>query len=208
MAFIQTIPENQAENDVKKMYEENHADFGYLPNYVQLFSLRPHVMEAWGQFLGTLRRDMDARRYELVTLAAARALHSTYCMLAHGSVMLKEFCSTEELTRIAQDYQTADLTAADVAMMAFAEQVVMDATAVTQTHIDTLHQHGFTDAEIFDITTTAAARCFFSKTLDALGAEPDEAFMALDKNLRQALTVGRPIGSGGEKAESEKMPQI
>jgi uncharacterized peroxidase-related enzyme len=208
MAFIQTIPENQAENYVKKMYEENNADFGYLPNYVQLFSLRPHVMEAWGQFLGTLRRDMDARRYELVTLAAAHALHSTYCMLAHGSVMLKAFCSTEELTRIAQDYQTADLSPADVAMMAFAEQVVVDATAVTQTHIDTLHQHGFTDAEIFDITTTAAVRCFFSKTLDALGAEPDDAYMALDKNLRHALTVGRPIRSGGEKAESGKMLQI
>ena len=81
--------------------------------------------------------------------------------------------------------------------MAYAEQIVLDATAVTQTHIDTLHQHGFTDAEIFDITTTAAARCFFSKTLDALGAAPDEAFMSLDETLRQSLTVGRPISGSG-----------
>lgn len=200
MTFIQTIPENQAEAAVKEMYEENNVEFGYLPNYVQAFSLRPDVLAAWGQFLGVLIQDMDARRYELVTMAAARALHSTYCMLAHGSVMLQDLFSTEQLTRIAQDFQTADLTAAEVAMMAFAEQVVVDATAVTQTHIDTLHQHGFTDAEIFDITTTAATRCFFSKTLDALGAEPDEAFMALDKDLRQALTVGRPIHSGPKVA--------
>jgi len=198
MAFIHTIPEDQAATGVKKMYKENRDEFGYLPNYVQVFSLRPHVMEAWGQFLGTLSRDMDARRYELVTLAAARALHSTYCMLAHGAVMLKKFCSTEELTRIAQDYQLADLAPAEVAMMAFAEQIVRDATAVTQAHIDTLRQHGFTDTEIFDITTTAAARCFFSKTLDALGAEPDEAYLALDENLRQALTVGRSISLDGE----------
>lgn len=198
MTFIQTVPEDQAENSVKKMYEENKADFGYLPNYVQLFSLRPHVMEAWGQFLGTLSRDMDTRRYELVTLAAARALRSTYCMLAHGSAMLKELFSTEELTRIAQDYQTADLTPAEVAMMAFAEQVVLDATAVTQAHIDTLHQHGFSDVEVFDIATAAAARCFFSKTLDALGAEPDENYLALDDNLRQALTVGRLISGQGK----------
>ena len=199
MTFIHTIPEDQAEAAVKKMYEENVADFGYLPNYVQAFSLRPDVMAAWGQFLGTLSQDMDARRYELVTLAAARALHSSYCMLAHGSVMLQELFSPEQLTRIAQNYQTADLTAAEVAMMAFAEQIVVDATTVTQADIDTLHQHGFTDAEIFDITTTAAARCFFSKTLDALGAEPDSAYLALDKSLRQALTVGRPIRSTGEK---------
>jgi len=193
MTFIHTIPEELAEGDVKKMYEENKADFGYLPNYVQAFSLRPDVMAAWGQFLGTLNRHMDARRYELVTLAAARALHSSYCMLAHGTVMLQDLFSPEQLTRIAQDYQTAVLTPAEVAMMTYAEQVVLDATAVTQAHIDTLHQHGFTDTEIFDITTTAAARCFFSKTLDALGAAPDEAFMALDETLRQSLTVGRPI---------------
>lgn len=193
MTFIQTIPEELAEGDVKKMYEENKADFGYLPNYVQAFSLRPDVMAAWGQFLGTLNRHMDARRYELVTLAAARALHSSYCMLAHGTVMLQDLFSPEQLTRIAQDYQTAVLTPAEVAMMTYAEQIVLDATVVTQAHIDTLHQHGFTDTEIFDITTTAAARCFFSKTLDALGAAPDEAFMALDETLRQSLTVGRPI---------------
>jgi uncharacterized peroxidase-related enzyme len=193
MTFIHTIPEEVAEADVKKMYAENSVNFGYLPNYVQAFSLRPDVMAAWGQFLGTLSRDMDARRYELVTVAAARALHSSYCMLAHGSVMLQDLFSTEQLTRIAQNYQTADLTPAEVAMMAYAEQIVLDATAVTQAHIDTLHQHGFTDAEIFDIATTAAARCFFSKTLDAVGAEPDEAYLALDDSLRQALTVGRPI---------------
>ena len=193
MTFIQTIPEELAEGDVKKMYAENSADFGYLPNYVQTFSLRPQVMEAWGQFLGTLSRDMDARRYELVTLAAARGLHSSYCMLAHGSVMLQELFSPEQLTRIAQDYQTADLTPAEVAMMAYAEQIVLDATAVTQAHIDTLRQHGLSDVEIFEIATTAAARCFMSKTVDALGAEPDSEFMALDQTLRQALTVGRPI---------------
>lgn len=193
MTFIQTIPEDQAVADVKMMYEESIAGMGYLPNYVRLFSHRPQVMKAWGVLLGSIRQNMDVRRYELVTLAAAQALGSSYCMLAHGSVLLKEIFSPDELTHIAQDYRTADLTPAEVAMMAFAEQVVRDATAVTQAQIDTLRQHGFTDDEIFDITTTATARCFFSKTLDALGAEPDATYRALDENLRQSLTVGRPI---------------
>jgi len=193
MAFIHTLPEDQADTGVKAMYEKNIAGMGYLPNYVRAFSHRPQVMAAWGQLLGSIRQHMDVRRYELVTLAAARGLTSSYCMLAHGSVLLKETFSTEELTRIAQDYQSADLTSAEVVMMAYAEQIVVDATAVTQAHIDTLHQHGFTDAEIFDIATTAAARCFFSKTLDAVGAEPDETYLALEDELRQALTVGRPI---------------
>ena len=198
MTFIDTIPEDQASADVKQMYEENIAEMGYLPNYVRVFSHRPQVLEAWGNFLGILHSKMDLRRYELVTLAAARALGSTYCMLAHGSVIIKKFYSAEQLTQIAKDYHTADLTPAEVAMMAYAEQIVRDATAITQNDINNLRQYGFSDAEIFDIATIAAARCFFSKTLDALGAEPDAIFMALDETLRQALTVGRPI-SGQSK---------
>ncbi len=40
---------------------------------------------------------------------------------------------------------------------------------------------------------TAAARSFFSKVLDAVGAEPDERYRGLEEGLRQTLTVGRPF---------------
>src|SRR5437773_1282665 len=39
----------------------------------------------------------------------------------------------------------------------------------------------------------AAARCFFSKLLDALGVQADSTFNHLDPALREALTVGRPV---------------
>ena len=45
----------------------------------------------------------------------------------------------------------------------------------------------------FDIAATAAARCFFSKLLDALGVQADSSFSDLDPALREALTVGRPV---------------
>ncbi|MBE2224606.1 MAG: peroxidase-related enzyme [Anaerolineae bacterium] len=193
MAFIHTIPEDEASTEVQEMYDKNLQAQGYIPNYAKVFSHRPQVMAAWSNLLGSIRSNMDTRRYELVTLAAARALKSSYCMLAHGSILQAKFYSTEQMNLIAQDYHTAELTPAEVAMMAFAEQVVWDATAVTQQDIEALRTHGFSDAEIFDITTTATARCFFSKTLDALGAQPDEIYLKLDEDLRQTLTIGRPI---------------
>ncbi len=44
-----------------------------------------------------------------------------------------------------------------------------------------------------DVVLAAAARCFFSKTLDGLGVLPDASFRDLDPELREALVVGRPI---------------
>ena len=193
MTFISTIPEDEAPADVEQMYADDLNSKGYIPNYTRLFSHRPQVMAAWGNLLGSIKANMDLRRYELVTLAVARALKSSYCMLAHGSVLQQKFYTAEQLAQIARDYQTADLTAAEVAMMAYAEQIARDATAITQEDINTLRNHGFSDAEIFDIATTATARSFFSKTLDALGAQADEVYQGLEEGLRETLTVGRPI---------------
>ena len=82
-------------------------------------------------------------------------------------------------------------------MMAFAEKVAREAHAVTAADIDGLRRHGLDDAEILDVALAAAARCFFSKTVDGVGAEPDPAFAALDASLRSALVTGRPIAPPG-----------
>lgn len=44
-----------------------------------------------------------------------------------------------------------------------------------------------------DVILAAAARCLFSKTLDALGVRPDASYRDLEPDLRDALVVGRPI---------------
>lgn len=194
MPFINTIPEDEATGDTKAMYDAAKGALGYIPNYTHLFSHRPDVMSAWAGLNKAIRNNMTVRRYELVTVAAARALTSSYCMMAHaGKLMKKEGMSNEQLVAIANDYNLADLEPAEVAMMAFAEKLIRDATSITQADVDALKEHGFTDAEIFDIAATAAARSFFSKLLDSLGTTPDTAYLDYDESLRDALTVGRAI---------------
>jgi alkylhydroperoxidase family enzyme len=80
-------------------------------------------------------------------------------------------------------------------MMAFAEKVALNADHVTQVDVDALRAHGYRDEEIFDIAAAAAARCFFSKVLDALGVQADAVFHDLDPAMRAALTVGRPVAA-------------
>jgi uncharacterized peroxidase-related enzyme len=199
MVFIKTVPVAEAAGEVKRMYEEQGERLGYVPNYAKAFSLRPQVMDGWAHLLKSIRSTMDGRRYELVTLAAARALKSSYCALAHGRVLERQFFSTEDLTRIARR-DRSPLEPAEAAILAFAEKVVRQAEAVTQEDVDTLRNHGLDDGEIFEVAAAAAARCFFSKVLDALGAEPDASYGEMAPELRDALTVGRPIGRGAAES--------
>jgi uncharacterized peroxidase-related enzyme len=193
MAFIRSIPPSDAEGPVREMYERAQSQFGYVPNWAQAFSLRPRVMDGWVALLRSIRDNLSVRRYELATLAAAQALRSSYCSLAHGSVLADKVFTPEAVTAIITGNGDVPLDAGERAIMAFVEKVVRNAHEITRTDIDTLRSHGYGDEEIFDLTAAAAARCFFSKLLDALGAEPDSSFHALPPTLRVVLTVGRTI---------------
>jgi alkylhydroperoxidase family enzyme len=107
--------------------------------------------------------------------------------------------SIEQLRAITTDYRNAGLEPAEVAMMAYAQKVVLRAYEVTDADITRLRAHGFTDPEILDIAMAAAARCFFSKTLDAVGAEPDEAYAEMAEALADVLPARRPFGSAAEQ---------
>jgi alkylhydroperoxidase family enzyme len=126
---------------------------------------------------------MDLRRYEIATVAAAEAVRSSYCALAHGKVLLDKF-----------GVRPGDpLDDEERAVQDLARKVVEDATSITEVDVDRLRGFGLTDDEIFGVVLAAAARCFFSKTLDALCVQPDAAYRALEPDVRDALTVGRPI---------------
>lgn len=160
-------------------------------NFEVAFAERPDVFAAWVQLNGAIKEHMDLRRYELATLAAARRLRSSYCCLAHGSVLAQKF--GEPVREIALDHRTAGLDEVDVAVMDLAERVVDDATSIGDDDLRPLRSLGLSEAEIMDVVLAASARCFFSKTLDALGVLPDASYAALDPEVREALVVGRPI---------------
>ena len=195
MTFIDTVPEEQASGRLAEQYQATRATYGYLPNLVQAFSLRPEVFDAWQQLMATVKDGADLRRYELATMAAARRLHSSYCMLAHGKVLIDEYLDAGVVRDLAVDHHAADLDEVDVAVMDLAEKVADDASSVTQADIDRLRDLGLSDKEVFDVVLSATIRCFFSKTLDAVGAQADSAFAELGPGLVDALVVGRPISS-------------
>jgi uncharacterized peroxidase-related enzyme len=193
MTFIETVPEDAASGAVAAMYETDRQGFGHLPNLTQAFSLRPDVYAAWRQLNGAVKSNMELRRYELATVAAAARLRSSYCALAHGSILAEQFLGGEAVRAVVGGDGAAALDAVDAAVIGLADKVARDATSVTQEDVDGLRALGLTDAEILDVVLAAAARCFFSTVLDALGVAADARFAELEPGLRDTLTVGRPI---------------
>lgn len=78
MSFLKPIPIEDAVDDVKRLYDYDLEAKGYIANYTRIFSLRPEALDAWRTLQSAIRSNMRLRRYELVTFAAATALHCSY----------------------------------------------------------------------------------------------------------------------------------
>ena len=131
MSYVATVEEEGATGAAEALYAEAREAEGFVPNSTKAFSLRPEYLVGWEKLLAAIKARMELRRYELVTLAAAKALRSSYCMLAHGSVALREFCSEDELRAIAKDHRRAGLAPVEVAVMDFATAVVRGPSAAS-----------------------------------------------------------------------------
>ena len=166
--------------------------FGYLPNFTRAFSLDPRYTQRGVELNGEIKSGMDCAATSW-RHRCRPPLRSSYCTLAHGSVLVEKFLEPERGHSLLADHRTAELSATEVAVMDLAAKVADDATSIQQADIDHCRSVGLTDADILDVVLAASARCFFSKTLDALGVEPDAKYAELDPALRDALTVGRAI---------------
>ncbi|MEU8196402.1 carboxymuconolactone decarboxylase family protein [Microbispora amethystogenes] len=173
--------------DESPLYEAERSARGYVPNYLRVLALRPEVYEAWLRLGEAVREGMDLRRYELVTLTAARRLGSSYCGLAHAAVLLERFYDDAELRSIVADHRDAGLAPSDVAVMDFADRVAADPTGVTEGDVAVLREHGLDDTDILQVVLAVCLRRFFSGVLSAVGAAPDPVFGTLPAGVRAAL---------------------
>ena len=103
MAFIQTISEEQAAGLLQDQYQAARKSTGYVPNYIQAFSLCPEVYDAWGKLITAIRSRMRLRRYELVTLATAMALADGGELIVLAPAQ-KEFGEDKEIDRLIRKY--------------------------------------------------------------------------------------------------------
>lgn len=188
MTILTTPDESEVTGLAAELYAEDLEDFGYVPPHTRAMALNPEAVRAFEALIKSVAPGLGMRRYELVTLAAAGAIGSEACRLAHGQKSLK-YIDADELERIARDFRTAGLPPEEVAMMEFAERLSRDSSAMTEQDAGVLRDHGFSDREIVDITLAAAARNFYSRSLHALGVEVDVP-RAISPELKDALLAG------------------
>lgn len=172
MSILKVQSESEATGLTAEIYQADLKSMGYVPSHTKAMSINPEAYKAWQALIKAIVSSLGLRRYELVTLAAAQAIGSSHCRLAHGKKTLA-IIDEEQLLAVARNYRDAGLPLEEVAMMDYAVKLSTNAAAMKDDDTQRLRDVGFSDREIADITLAATARNYFSRALLALAVDLD-----------------------------------
>jgi len=169
-------------------YRRDLEDDGFVFSHTRAMAVNPEALLAFEQLVHAIVPSIGVRTYELVTLAAAEALKSPHCLLAHGRKALRAGALDEDqLEAVVRDPEAADLSDADLAAMRYARRLSSAADSMTDADTQELRDAGYSDRQIVDITLAAAARNYFSRALQALAVPVEVNLVGLNPRLRDAL---------------------
>ncbi|WP_114945522.1 carboxymuconolactone decarboxylase family protein [Microvirga calopogonii] len=193
--FLQIIEEEDATGEVAEIYEKQRAQLGFVMEAAKCFTARPDLLPIYTAFSDRIRAgfSLGLREWRLITLIAAKHIPSTYCSHVYSRQLTDDLGSKDAVLAVQRDFRAAGLSDKDVAMLAYAEKIVRDASRISPADIERLRQVGFSDRQICDIALCASFRCFVSRFFDAMGAGTEAAFLDEDEEFRTTMSVGRPL---------------
>ncbi|HEY9012457.1 MAG TPA: alkylhydroperoxidase [Devosia sp.] len=190
--YLKTVSDQEATGEMAEMFAAERAGMGMVMNATRCWSARPDMLVPIERLLHQMRDgfSLGLVNFRLITLIAAKNVPSSYCSHVYFRTLSKAL-GRDKVLAIYRDFRNAGLTDAEVAMLAYAEQIAIDASKITEADIDNLRSHGFSDLNIADIALAASYRSFMSRYFDAVGAACEPTFLDEDLEVRAELAVGK-----------------
>lgn len=152
--------------EVEETYAMLQKTFGRVPNLFKTLALRPPVMKATLDLLGSLMLGgtVDRKLKEKVALKVSSINKCNYCISAHSMILRRLGVPDAEIKLIEEP---SKLPTAERVCLEYVEKVTKDPNGISDQEFDELKKH-FTQEQIVEITAVAGLFNYFNKFLDAL----------------------------------------
>lgn len=157
---------------------------GFIPNVFPVLAYRPEEFRAFFAYHDALMdkpSGLTKAEREMIVVATSAANQCQYCVIAHGAILRVHAKQPYLADQVAVNYRQADITQRQHVMLAFALKVASNAAHIDQDDFDTLHAHGFSDEDIWDIGAIAAFFAMSNRMASLTGMWPNEEFYLLGR---------------------------
>lgn len=174
MPHIETVTFEEAEGDLKEIYESLIESRGKLAEVHKIHSLNPDVLVAHMElYLSIMFGKSPLRRYqrEMIGVVVSAANECDYCVNHHEQALLA-YWKNEERTKMLSDpgnRKNAELSECEFLLCQYADQLTKAPAKDTTSLIQEIRKSGLTDRAILDATQVIAYFNFVNRMVLGLG---------------------------------------
>ncbi len=179
MVWIRTVREEDADGELKRIYERIRGTRGRTSNIFVSQSLNPGALESHlDLYLRIMfgKGNLSRPQREMIAVVVSTANNCEYC-IAHHSAALRRYIADDRLIgQLAKDFKGAQLGTKETAMLEYASKLTSKPSSTSEDDIERLRKVGFADEEILHIAFVTSYFNFVNRLADGLGVstEPDE----------------------------------
>jgi len=160
---------------------------GFVPNVFLALAHRPDECRAFFDYHDALMlrpSGLTKGEKEMIVVATSGANGCLYCVVAHGAILRIYEKNPLIADQVAVNHRKADLTPRQKAMLDFALKVCLDSAALGEGDYATLHAHGFSDEDIWDIGGITAFFGLSNRMANLIGMRPNDEFFLMGRQPR------------------------
>lgn len=179
------IPElNDLPDDMRELILSVQEKSGFIPNVFLALAHRPAEFRAFFAYHDALMEKdsgLTKAEREMIVVATSNANGCQYCVVAHGAILRIRAKDPLVADQVAVNHRKADITPRQKAMLDFAMKVCLDSADVNEGDYATLHEHGFTDEDVWDIAGVAAFFGLSNRMANTIGMRANDEFDMLGR---------------------------
>ena len=181
---LQDLPQ-----DIQARILEVQEKSGFVPNVFLALARRPAEWRAFFAYHDALmlreESGLTKGEREMIVTATSAANNCLYCVVAHGAILRIYEKKPMVADQVAVNYRKADISPRQRAMLDFAMKVCLHSAEIEEADFTTLHAHGFSDEDIWDIGAITAFFGLSNRVANLSSVMPNPEFYLLGRVPRQ-----------------------
>jgi uncharacterized peroxidase-related enzyme len=168
--------------DLKAAIVTVNEKAGFIPNIFLALAHRPDEFRAFFAYHETLMEregGLAKADREMIVVATSGDNGCQYCVVAHGAILRIRAKNPLIADQVAVNHHRADITDRQKAMLDFALKVSNDSRNITESDYEALHEHGFTDDDIWDIAAITGLFGFSNRLANFASIRPNTEFYTM-----------------------------
>jgi len=190
MTWINTVPYEEAEGKLKRLYDRVKGPDNNVDNILVAHSLRPHTMEAhmsiYKYVLHHSANTLPKAFLEAIGTYVSIINKCHYCIEHHYSGMARLIGDDERSMEIRAALEISEPKKAfdkkHAALLKYARKLTLNPSEITKEHINWLRNLGVTDGEILEVNQVTAYFCYANRTVLGLGINTEGDIIGLSPN--------------------------